>query len=84
MNSENSKGFLKQNENLFYNKPFKRSWIPKRNKMIFGKTKHVWVTIGTKVDSNGLLYKQVWVLKDVNKTVSGFTNFVRPLDPINY
>jgi len=85
-NFDNRKGFLnhKHDENLFYNNLFKQSWIPKRNKTKFFKFKQIWVPKGTKVNSDGLLYKQVWVPKYVNKTVSGFTNFVRPLDPLNH
>ena len=47
------------------------------------KFKQIWVLKGTLVNSDGLLYKQNWVPNDVNKTVSGFTNFVGPLDPLN-
>ena len=85
-NSENFKGFVNhnRNEDLFYNKPFKPSWISNENKTGFVKFKSIWVPKGTKVNSDGLLYKQVWVPKHMNETVSGFTNFVRPLDPINY
>ena len=85
LNSYNFKGFLSQNQNekLFYNNPSKQSWIPKRNKPNFVKFKQIWVPKGTKVYSDGLLYKQVWVPKRTNTTVSGFTAFVRPLNPLN-
>ena len=68
---------------MFCNKSFKYPWISNGNKTGFVKFKTIWVPKGTKVNSDGLLYKQVWVPKDLNKTVSGFTNFVRPLDPVN-
>ena len=86
LNFDNSKGFLnqKQNVNLFCNKPFKHSWIPNENKTGFVRFKSIWVPKGTKVNSNGLLYKQVWVPKQMNTTMSGFTNFVRPLDHLNH
>ena len=81
LNFVNSKGFLneKQNLNLFCNNSSKQSWIPKGDKTNLVKFKQIWVPKGTKVDSNGLLYKQVWVPKQMGTTVSGFTNFVRPL-----
>ena len=84
-NSGNRKGFLnhKRDVNLFYNNPIEQFWIPKRNKINFFKFKQIWIPKGTKTDSDGLLYKQVWVPKCVNKIVSGFANFVRPLDSIN-
>ena len=85
LNFENSKGFLKQkqNEKLFYNKPFKHIWIPKGNKTNSVNFKQIWVPKGTKVNSDGLLYKQVWVPKAINIFQSGFTNFVRPLNSLN-
>ena len=85
LNSYNFKGFLSQNQNekLFYNNPSKQSWIQKGNKTNFVKFKQIWVPKGTKVNSDGLLYKQVWVPKRTNTTVSGFTAFVRPLNPLN-
>ena len=84
-NSDNRNGFLnhKRDVNLFYNNPFEQSWIPKRNKTNFIKFKLIWVPKGTKIDSNGLLYKQIWVPKHINTSVSGFTNFARPLNPLN-
>ena len=81
----NFKGFLnhKQIDNSFKNNSFKSVWIPKINKINLSKSKQIWVPKGTLVNSNGLLYKRVWVPKRVNEDKSGKTTFVRPLDHIN-
>ena len=75
-------GDIGHDENNCWNKrnhkTVKQFRKPNNTKTNFLKYKKVWVPKGTMINSNGELYKQICVPKNLNENRCGSTNFGRP------